>query len=296
MKKIFLQSFFVFLLFFGVAHALCAKALSVSPARQTTVIDPGKSEHILLSVKNDQHEPITVKGSIEGFQIDEKTYRAFFGAREEAVKWGKVNAHEISLAPGETKEIEYVFTVPRDASPGAHYLALFAEIKAGEGQVGISTRVGSLLFLYVAGDVKESMNVLDFSSGSRWYSHGNAEIFLKTENQGTIHVFPTGKITVRNFRGGVIQTFDVNPENHLVIPQNQWSRIFDVQFSPRDIGKINATLEFTYGVNQKMILRKISFWYVPWWAVGVIVGIFILFMIGVIKKGFFSRVSKDGQS
>lgn len=292
MKKDISFFFFLLLLCIGVFHTAQVSALSMSPARQTVIIDPGKTEHIFISVKNDQNEPFEVKGSLEGFRIDEKTHRAVFGAREEAVQWGKVVTPSSPLLPGETKNIEFVFSVPKNASPGAHYLALFGEIKAGTGQVGIATRVGSLMFLYVGGEVKEAMNVLEFSSGAKWYYQKNAEIFLKTENQGSIHVFPTGKITVRNFRGNILQTFPINPENHLVIPQNDWSRIFDITFSPRDIGKIEATLEFTYGVNQKMILKKISFWYIPWWMIGIVSGVVVVGILFLLKRKMFSHKNR----
>ncbi len=283
MKKVFFSIFFIFS--FWLVPLDSVVALTITPARQTAIIDPGSTQSVRLIVKNDEKEPVKVTGTVEGFRIEEKTHRAVFGVNDEALSWLKINPKEVVLGPGETKDIFFTVSVPKSALPQVHYIALFAEVQSQGGQVGISSRVGSLFFLYVSGDIREEINILNFSSGRSWYSQSDSSIFFQVKNDGTIHTIPKGKITLKDWRGNRISEFFVNIDNHLVLPGSEWSESYDVDLKPWHIGKIEVIGNFTYGIEQKMLLRKIEFWYVPVWSIGIVIFLFFIFLTLCIRIG-----------
>jgi len=284
MKQLHLK-IYLFIFFVGIFFASSAQALTITPARQTVIIDPGSSQTIRLTVENNEKEVMEVTGVAEGFRIEEKTHRATFGVKDDAAEWVKVSPSVVALAPGETKDILFTFTVPKNAESKVHYIALFAEVKAGKGQVGISSRLGSLLFFYVSGNIIEEMDVLDFSAGSEWYLKNKVQLFARGENNGTIHVIPEGKVTIKDWWSNIITEIPINPENRLVIPQSQWSEPYDVALGPSHIGKIHATLKFKYGINQKTILKKIDFWYIPVWFIAALGILSVIIFSGTIALG-----------
>ncbi len=287
MKKIFFFIFFTFFLF--CTQIDFATALTLTPARQTTIIDPGQSQLLKITVKNDEKESVFVHGTVEGFGIEERTKRAIFGIFDPAVSWITVNPKQITIEPGQTKDIFFTLSVPQNTPPQVHYLAFFAEVRSTGGQVGISSRVGSLVFLYVSGNVREEMNIVDFSAGSSWYTKPDASIFLQTKNQGTIHTIPQGVVRAHDWRGNTLAEFHLNKENHLVLPSSEWAESYVFQLKPWHIGKIDLTLQLNYGLEQKMLLRKAEFWYIPIWSVGVVFAVFFLLLIVSIRIGMKKR-------
>lgn len=284
MKKLQFTIFFIFLLG-GFFFIPTVQAFTITPARQTAIVDPGGTQAVRLTVKNEEKEKIEIKGEVEGFTIEEKTHRAVFGVNDEATAWVKINPTVSSLQPGESKDIIFYISVPKTAEPKVHYLVLFAEVKPGAGQVGISSRLGSLVFLYVSGNVHEEMSGVDFSSGSSVYLNNKGQLFAQAENTGTIHLIPQGKITLLDARGKVKSEFVVNKENNLVLPGSLWSETYDFHFQPLQIGKTEARLEFKYGINEQTVFKKISFWYIPLWLIGTGIGIIFLLILGMVVVG-----------
>jgi hypothetical protein len=284
LKKGSKTGFFVLCFVFFACSFQSVQAITLTPTRQTAVIDGGKTQTVKIILQNEEKQTVTVKGVVEGFEIDEKTNRAKFGVRDEATDWVKISPSEVTLAAGETKEILFTFTVPQTAKTKAHYLGLFALVSAEGGQVGISSRVGSLLFLYTSGNFEEKSDVMDFSAGSMWYTKKPVNIFLTLNNTGNIHVQPQGSVSVKNWQGKVVGVYPVNSENHLLLPEKKFHNVFDIPLSFKDIGKVEARLEYRYGVNEQIIVRDISFWYVPLFVlVGTaIAALLILFFIIVL--------------
>lgn len=289
MKRDRIQSFlkgvlffigFLFLVFLPVG----AKAITLTPTRQTAVIDGGKTQTVKIILQNEEKQTVTAKGVVEGFEIDEKTNRAKFGVRDEATEWVTISPSEVTLAAGETKEILFTFTVPETAKTKAHYLGLFALVSAEGGQVGISSRVGSLLFLYTSGSFEEKSDVLDFSAGSMWYTKKPVNIFLTVNNTGNIHVQPQGTVSVKNWQGNVVGVYPINDENHLLLPNKKRQEVFDIPLALKDIGKFEARLEYRYGISEHIIVKDISFWYIPLFVIigtGVM-ALLILFLLVVL--------------
>lgn len=292
MKTFFLKLFFLVVVLFFV-EILPAQALTLTPTRQTAVVEPGASQIVKITLTNDEKESIVATGEVEAFRVDEKTNQAIFGAHDEATGWIRISPAQVTLAPGETKEILFTITIPKVVTLSqVHYLGLFASVAPAQAQVGIGSRVGSLLFLYTAGDLQEESHIVDFSSGDDWYTASPANIFLQIQNSGNIHVLPEGRIQVKNWRQQEIATIALNSDNRFLFPSGMLSKEHEVPLRFRDIGKITARLEYVYGVNKHFEIKEMSFWYFPLWIIGsgaVITIIFLTLVVFLVLKIFFRR-------
>lgn len=259
-----------------------ARALSISPLRQTIVIDPGKSSVVELTVQNDTDTITNLQPNIDAFRIDPDTGRASFGAADMAKQWITWKTDPITLAPGEKGTLTFSIAVPAKAESGGHYLGLFANT-IGPGAVGLSSRVGSLLFLYVGGRAEESLTRKLFSSDRAWYWSLPLRFFLSLENTGNIHAVPEGGLVIANMRGRRIVAVPINPEKRKLLSHGEWHENYIIDgLSWRDIGPLTATVFVQYGVTHRRIADTISFWYTPIWLVVFCLIIFLLlFFLGL---------------
>ncbi len=276
-------SFFLLMFLFLPDYAL---ALSISPPRQTVVIDPGKSSAVELTMQNDTKANISIQPDIDAFRIDPDTGRAVFGSADAAKQWITWKADAVALAPGEKKTITFSIVVPAEAEPGGHYLGLLAKA-GGNGAVGLSSRAGSLLFLYVGGRAEESLAKKLFFSDHAWYWSLPLHFFLSLENTGNIHVLPEGGLVIANMRGERILTQPINPERKKLLPHGTWRETYTIHgLSWRDTGPLTATVFVQYGVTRQQMVDTISFWYVPIWlaAPGLIIFLLLFFLWWQFRK------------
>lgn len=271
--------FFLMICFFVPTHA---GALTIAPLRQTAVVDPGDATTIPVFVVNDSDEAVTVAPEIDGFDIDSASGTPRFGVADAAKSWVTPAHSDLTLAPGETGQMTFVVSIPKDAIPGAHYLALFARSAPAEGQIGVASRVGMLLFLHVAGEVKEVGELRDFSAGTYWYKSRPFQLFVDIGNTGNIHVVPSGTITLRNWRDTVVAEQNINEVGDKILAGGRWQRAFNMTAPITSIGKIKARISIFYGATEQVMTDEIEFYYVPLWVVygGVFVTGAVAIVIG----------------
>ncbi|PIT86277.1 MAG: hypothetical protein COU33_04090 [Candidatus Magasanikbacteria bacterium CG10_big_fil_rev_8_21_14_0_10_43_6] len=284
MKRCF---FLLFLCVGFLGYVSSAHALTIAPLRQTAVVEAGEDMTISLFVINETDTPFVVTPEVDAFVIDEQTGVALFGQPDIAKQWVTPVEKRIALQPGEHGQFQFIVHPPVGTLPGAHYLGLFAKSSAGDGQVGVGSRVGSLFFLHVAGDVTELLVQKDFSFNTKSIWQRTRDVYIDISNEGNIHVVPTGKIVVHNWRGKTISEIPLNTKEEKILAGGRFKRTFSFpSLSIFDIGKVEATLHMQYGLTNQLFTRSISFWYVP---LGSMVGVFILLGTFVGMVWFFKK-------
>ncbi|MBD3311223.1 MAG: hypothetical protein GF349_01845 [Candidatus Magasanikbacteria bacterium] len=276
MKKTITILLFIFFLFFPQDIF----ALSIFPLRQTVVINPGESSQVELLVKNEKDETVEILPEVDAFTIDGQSGAAIFGVDDVAVSWINLSNESLVLEPGEDSGFVFSVQVPANAEPGTHYLGLFAKTIPSEGQIGVGSRVGSLLFLHVAGTIKEQLIRQDFSSDERIYFSKPVELKLKLENVGTTHVVPEGRIIVKNLFGDVVDDMAINPNKRKVVPHTSWHGEYTIEsLDLKDLGPNKIQLVLNYGMTNQVITESISFWYLPTWVILSILGVFLTVIV-----------------
>jgi|GEM_PF-2676059 len=281
MNRVF-GSIIVFLFFSYIFFPAQAGAFILSPLRTSVVIDPGKNDVVYLTVKNNEKEKIRMEPVIDAFSIDEKTEKAVWGESDIVKRWIEPQVKELTLLPGEEKKMAFRIEVPPEAEPGAHYIGLFAQKKVGGAQISASTRIGSLLFLYVGGNIVEEFKKDSFYISKSFYTSGPVQVFSQFSNKGSIHVVPEGKIIFKKgiFEKKIIQEIDVNPTKYKVLPHITWNKEFQFDnFQWNDFGWYTIEMEVISGIERNKEYDSVSFFYCSKRV--IIIGISIIILMGV---------------
>jgi len=199
-------------------------------------------------------------------------------------RWIETEPKEFSLAPREEKFVKFTINIPENAEPGGHYGTVIAGAKlvAGPRATGaaILPRVGSLVLLTVPGVMREELIVKEFIAPN-YSEFGPIPFTIRFENTGTVHIKPTGYITVTNWLGQKVA--DIEFPSHNVLPKAV--RKFETSLPQKWLfaGKYIATLTGNYGLsNIPLTPTVITFWVFPWkFGLGiflVLLGIIIFFL------------------
>lgn len=174
-------------------------------------------------------------------------------------------------------------------------------------QANIQASGVSLIFIKVPGQTTQQLTFLQFGTfvpdaGGRegsfkgiFFSDRPKVMAYRLKNDGNIAEQPNASIVVKNFSGKEIYTItDANPRKQLALRGQ--TRRFDACINPENItqttetgsdinsivcgdtsltpGRYTAELTVLYGENgneTREITAKATFWYLPWWFIGLIV-------------------------
>jgi len=280
-KKNLLLSFFLFILSFFFYESVFA--FSISPLRHTVVVDPGKQAEIILEIENTENSVLEVVSDIDAFLVDSNSGKAVWGQDEGALSWVESQKKELYILPGEKKELSFEVTVPEEAEPGSHYLGLFAKKKIGETEQ-ISQRIGSLLFLYVSGEVQESLVKKHWEYSTHFFKKPQLESQFLFTNSGSIHLVPKGKLEIK--RGDrVLKSFSLNEKDIKILPHMDWKKEFVFSdFSWKDFGFFTLSLDFVYGLNEYEFHAEKEFFYISPTLISLVLLILFVFIIMVFIK------------
>lgn len=296
MKRVFknrIMNLVIFCLLFQNFFLSPANSFTLTPARQTIVIDPGSNAKVQLNILNDQKEIKKFKAEIQSFEVDEKTGNIKYTNKDAAINWVQVNSNDINLNPGQNGKVIFTINVPENILPGSHYLALTVNELPLEGeQISVSTRIVSLLFLYVGGQIKEDLSRLSFGTEKKYFFSQPTNIILGLKNFGSIHAVPQGEIVLKNMNGKEFSKININPGDQKILPNGVFEKEFSFdKFSFGQYGKITAELNIKYGMSGKQIHDSTTLWYLPWPLLIVLIILILVFIIFIV----FIKSKKDSQ-
>lgn len=211
MKKIILWLFlFTWAL---VSHSFAL--ISVSPLKFEYTVEKWKSQIWVITITNTEDKAITLYSAKEDFVAwDEKWNPKFVTAQESSwnlfwlTNWIQIEQENITLAPGESREVKFTVTVPENWEPWWHYWAIFFSQWWWEWQVSVVARLWVLLLINVPGEVKVDWNLESFDvwnvskdSTNKFISNTDIDSFpiyfpVKFKNAWNVHIKPTGKIVI----------------------------------------------------------------------------------------------------
>lgn len=196
------------------------------------------------------------------------------------MKWVEVNPKEFVLEPGEQEFITFTISIPENAEPGGHYGAVLASTNMVAGSeftgTAIAQKIGSVVLLSVSGKVEEKLEVLELFTPN-YSESGPIPFVIKFENKGTIHVKPSGHITITNWLGMKLADIEF-PQNN-VLPgairkiETSWNAGLLLA------GRYTATVHGSYGSSNTSFTPKvISFWGFSW-KTGIVVLMVVMFFV-----------------
>jgi P pilus assembly chaperone PapD len=197
-------SLFLLLSSSGLAQAV---SISVAPVRIEHNVPAGENVTEAISIANDDTLPVHIRVKIEDWTLTQDGAVSFAPGGTHplsAASWIKVNPREFDLGSGQSQDVRYSLTVPKDAAPGGYRAAIvFATVprpKPGEREkrVMLEGRIATILYETLGRPVPsgEITNV-----SFKVSPEGEPEFLIAFQNTGKVHVRLHGGIQVRDKEG-----------------------------------------------------------------------------------------------
>ncbi|MFA5030802.1 MAG: hypothetical protein WC495_04390 [Patescibacteria group bacterium] len=310
---------------FGWGHV--ASALTVTPPLSELQLVPGETTKTKIKLYNETQNPVTLYAEAVNFSAAGETGNPTYDFTAEKIglsTWINVTPDPIHIEAGNSAEVPVTINTPADAEPGGHYaVVFFSENPPADGsQVSIGTKVGTLYLAEVAGDITESGQIVEFLTGASTYSRLPVDFIVRFKNTGSVHLRPTGEITVKNIFGKISDTTHVNVTKSATLPDQ--IRKYEAEWTKNVIDESTATGMRAFWQEYKNEMHNFAFgrysatavmtaqatiavqdtattqfWVIPWHILlvdGFVLIIFVLLLILIIKKYNSWIISKAGGS
>lgn len=259
-----------------------AVGITISPVTFELTANPGDTLENKIKVFNPTNSTISIKMETEDFRPVGEAGQVIVEPEVEITyslkRWVKTTPTEFTLEPKEQKFVDFEISIPENAEPGGKYGSVLASITGtiGKGMTGaaVAQKVGALLLLTVAGEVKENLTIKDFNAPS-FLEYGPVPFIIRFENTGTVHVRPRGFVTITNWWGKKVADVEFSQLN--VIPGA--IRKIETKWDNKWLfGKYTAMLVGSYGTaNLPFNPPVLTFWAFPWRvALGVLIVLILI--------------------
>jgi hypothetical protein len=276
----------------------------VGPTRHEFFLKPGQTGIVEISVMNRLGREMQFKIGVEDFtgSYDPEQTVVLLGDTKGPYSlkdYVKPEITEFTLSHGQKIYFKVEVAIPEDAQPGGRYGALIVSTNPSAPALGgepdsatagiqIKTRIASLFFVRVAGEVEEKGFLKSFQLTNRprqgFYNAGPIKFGIAFQNDGSVHLVPYGIIEIRNLLGKKVGEVKVDP--YFAMPSSLRTR--EVSWDKSWLfGGYKATLFLNRGYKDVVDQMSLSFWVIPWkvlLAIVVVAVIFALFFWFVVRK------------
>lgn len=274
---------------FAQQNSTSSFGIEVSSPIYEYSLKPGDTQQDIIKVKNVGTDKTTYYPEVLDFTSDNASGAPKFlpdsedNGKYSLKKWISITKESVTIDPGKSEAFNFIISVPADAEAGGHYAGiLFSTDPAAIGGTGaaLKSKVGSLVLVRIAGDIKEAASIKGFKADKDGYDNANKVSFdVNVENTGNVHVQPKGVITIKNIFGGKVASVDVNSLSANVLPGS--TRIFNSTWTDPGfkLGFYTATVTLNYGNPSQIISAQTSFWIIPWMTLLIALIVLILLLL-----------------
>lgn len=264
------------------------------------------------NLDGDQDLNLTLRVIDFSFKDQSGTPRLILDESKEPTTWSLkpflTLPKSVKVPAGESRTIQYTVKIPKNQGAGSYYSAIqYAATDTGGGNVNLAASGVTLAFVSVPGVVQQDLTLKKLGAynapkqglnGGFVFIATNKpdEIGFLLENKGNVVESPAGSITIKPMFGKktvVIQ--DINPTSALALRGQ--TRLFrsciESEKKPVELGgqirettkcktpsllpgRYTVNLDIFYGQNgnkTQEITGVASFWYLPWWFIGIVVAV-----------------------
>lgn len=289
------------------------QALEIAPPVLTLSANPGDTINAQINLRDISNSPLIVTGTINDFSAKGESGEPNIDIQNSepspySIKPWMQPLAQLNLKSKEMQKLPVVIKVPANAAPGGYWgVVRFTATPPDMQQTGValSASLGSLIFVRVNGDAKESMEVASFytsepgkDTAASLFESTPVDFVLRIKNTGTVHEQPVGRITVTDMFGREAAAVNMNLEGRNVLPGS--IRKFTAPLDKGALGttslfgKYTATITVTYGAKKLTTTSTLTFWVVPYrLIILIIIGIILLFfIIRALIRNYNRRITK----
>ncbi len=284
---------FIALIFLGAGRIVHAADFTVSPV---VVDEKAKARDIIkesFTIVNSSSHKVSLYPSVNNIdsevgQVDFQQAHNSSDLAASLANWIEISRGVVELQPGEQKVVPYTISVNLSAVPGVYHARVsFAEGNSRSKAEDKGEKVEATVNLEVLADVKEELQLDNFTTDRIFFSGDSIPFNYQLENIGNKDVTPTGQVRIYNGKGEEVATIDANKTNESFSP-DKTAQLASVWDSTGGFGKYKAFLTLNYGASQTGTIQDtVFFWVVPW---KMLAGVFSGCLFAVIfLAAFFHR-------
>lgn len=142
------------------------ESITISPTKKIYNLDAGSVLNDEVTIINDGDTDFTFKIYGQPYSVTDEDYEPDFASERsnaDAYKWVAFEKDSYFVKAGQMLKIKYTISVPKNAAPGGHYGAIFAETQPKKNVTGTSIqhkqRVGALVYATIKGTYEISGKV-----------------------------------------------------------------------------------------------------------------------------------------
>lgn len=264
-------------------------------------VQPGELVQTQVRVRNTTSQVQTIQTLVEDFIIGEdgKTpvpVTTSTNSRWSLASWIEIPNAQTILPPGVSQAVPVLIRVPEDALPGGRYAMIMHQPFSNDqislnavtgGQASINQRVGTLVYVRVAGPIKEEAHLRNISIPG-FSEFGPIMISFEIENLSDIHIRPITQIRITDMFGKEMDELKVESQNIFPYSLREFSTQWDQVWG---FGRYTAHFMTVYGSQGETIMASYSFWLFPYKLVLTLLVIFVaLIGIGIaIRRHLYHR-------
>lgn len=296
-----------FYIFISKVEAQTVSPLMVAPSRQELMVDPGESTALNIKFFNQGDTPISGILKVADFVVEDKEGVPTFieeagvvgttkiSPRFSAATWVSLPYERITIAAKNKVLVQARIRVPANARAGGRYVAIFFEPSGTptealgalkEATTPISVRLASLIYMRVAGPIKEDAYIVQVKA-PQFSEYGPVPVISEILNRGDYHIRPIAILSLYNTFGKIVDKQTLKELN--IFPDI--SREYQNKLGQKWMfGKYKAELVATYGEANKVVTASTYFWVLPWKAMTI--AILAIVIIILLLTLFFRRFHK----
>lgn len=277
-------------------QAQSGQALEIGPPVISLSGDPGQTVSTLISLRDVSPSALIVTSELNDFEAngEDGTPRVLLDGETTPYsfkEWVRP-VPTLTLQPREIVSQEIIIDIPANAAPGGYYgiIRFTGTPPELEGTgVALNASLGSLIFLKVNGQAKESLSIEDLTVTSGGVTGSILEgtpitVSSRVKNTGNTFERPVGLITIKDLFGNIVATLPVNQEQRIILSDS--TRKFDQELDETVIGDrylfggYTAEIAIDYGSDGKQEKKSITFWIIPYRMIaGIIIGLIIAYFV-----------------
>lgn len=301
------------------ANEGAGQALEIAPPVLTLTADPGATLSTQIQLRDISASPLIVTSTINDFsaqgesgdpKIDvDQTEPSPYSIRSWVQAFPQLN-----MKSQELQKLPVIIKVPKNAAPGGYWgVVRFSATPPGiDGQgVSLSASLGSLVFIRVNGDAKESMSIEQFYTSepgkdtpATLFESTPLDFVLRIKNSGTVHEQPVTRVDIKDIFGKEVAAVNINLDAKNVLPGS--IRKFT---APLDKGTLGTTMLFgkytaevtsTYGsgTSKQTVTTKMDFWVIPYRLIILIIAglVLLFFILRAVIRNYNRRITRRART
>ena len=269
------------------------QALEIAPPVLNLSGNPGQTVKSEINLRDVSTSSLIVTGEVNDF-----TSNGEDGSPKILLDEGETSPYSmkewfrplarLTLKSREIRKLPVTIDIPADAAPGGYYSVVrftATPPELNDTGVSLSASLGALVLMRVNGQAKEGLNVETFEAtkdnkAGSFFEMAPITFVTRLKNTGTVHEQPAGNIIVTDMFGKAVGGVGVNQPVRNILPQS--TRKFESPLNNSVIGnkilfgRYTATLKLTYGDSKQTITKQISFWVIPYRAIGIAIAAMII--------------------